>query len=105
MRRHTAIASLAALLFSAGGAIADDNHAGHHQVGKVAFANSCSPAVQADLLRGVAMLHSFWYSAGEQTFREVLAKDPGCAIATWGIAAILMQNPLVGIGALPQGAV
>jgi hypothetical protein len=108
VRRHTVSASLAALLFSAGSAIADDSHgshAGHDQVGKVVFANSCAPAVQADFLRGVAMLHSFWYSAGEQTFREVLAKDPDCAIATWGIAAILMQNPLAGIGALPQGAV
>lgn len=105
MRRHTALASLAALLCSAGSAIADDTHAGHDQVGKVAFANSCTPAVQADFLRGVAMLHSFWYSAGEQTFRAVLEKDPGCAIATWGIAAILMQNPLAGVGALPQGAV
>ena len=107
MRRHTAFASLAALLFSAGSAIADDTHTVHaspHQVGQVAFANSCAPAVQADFLRGVAMLHSFWYSAGEQTFRAVLAKDPGCAIATWGIAAILMQNPLAGIGALPHGA-
>src|SRR5690349_16094637 len=107
-RRHTVPASLAALLFSAGSAIADDNHGGHvgqDQVGKVVFANSCAPAVQADFLRAVAMLHSFWYSAGEQTFREVLAKDPDCAIATWGIAAILMQNPLAGVGALPQGAV
>ncbi|MBK1657082.1 hypothetical protein [Paracraurococcus ruber] len=79
-------------------------HAGHGDVGKVAFANSCAPTVQADFARGVAMLHSFWYSAAEETFRSVLARDPGCAIATWGIAAILMQNPLAGIGASPQGA-
>ena len=29
------------------------------QLGKVEFPNSCSPAVQEKLLRGVAMLHSF----------------------------------------------
>lgn len=44
------------------------------------------------------MLHSFRYGESEKTFREVLAQDPSCAIATWGIAAILMSNPLTGIG-------
>jgi hypothetical protein len=30
------------------------------QVGKVQFANSCSPVVQEKLLLGIAMLHSFY---------------------------------------------
>jgi hypothetical protein len=65
-----------------------DAHTGHVMaVGTVNFANSCTQAVQADFARGVAMLHSFWYSAGDQAFREVLAKDPDCAIAHWGIAS------------------
>ena len=50
------------------------------------------------------MLHSFWYSAGEKAFRDVLKDDPQCAIATWGIASILMSNPLAGQGASPKGA-
>src|SRR5205814_6057916 len=54
--------------------------------------------------RGVAMLHSFRYGEGERTFREALAQDPSCAIATWGIAAILMSNPLAGAGSSPDGA-
>jgi hypothetical protein len=78
-------------------AFAQHTEAGHdkpdmpgmqHHLGTVAFANSCSPAAQPDLLRGVAMLHSFWYSAGEQAFRDALLKDPRCAIADWGIAAL-----------------
>lgn len=73
-------------------------------IGTVAFENSCSPAVQADLLRSIAMLHSFWYSAGEQMFRAVLANDPGCAIADWGIAALMMNNALNGIGSNPVEA-
>ena len=72
------------------------------QLGKVDFQNSCSPAVQETFQRGVAMLHSFWYTEAEKTFREVLAGDPSCAIAAWGIAAILMSNPLGGVG--PQRA-
>ena len=50
------------------------------------------------------MLHSFRYAETEKAFREVLVQDPSCAIATWGIAAILMSNPLAGIGPSPQWA-
>src|SRR6266480_2435853 len=74
------------------------------RVGKVAFPNSCSPAVQEKLLRGIAMLHSFYYSATQRAFEEVAAEDPSCAIAAWGYASILMSNPLQGIGASPKAA-
>lgn len=72
-------------------------------LGKVAFANSCSPAVQADFERGVALLHSFWFQEGRKAFQEVLDRDPGCAIATWGIAAIDIGNPFAA-GASPAQA-
>lgn len=74
------------------------------QLGKVEFPNSCSPAVQEKFLRGVAMLHSFWWSAGERTFEEVAAEDHSCGIAAWGFASILMSNPLAGSGASPKDA-
>jgi hypothetical protein len=62
------------------------------QLGTVSFANSCSEAVQPELQRAVKLLHSFWWEQGERAFRDVLAKDPSCAIATWGIASILLGN-------------
>ncbi len=62
------------------------------QLGKVSFANSCAPATQASFERAVALLHSFWWREGERAFREVLERDPNCAIATWGIATILIGN-------------
>jgi tetratricopeptide (TPR) repeat protein len=74
------------------------------QLGTVEFPNSCSPAVQVTFKRAVAMLHSFRYAETEKTFREVLAQDPSCAIATWGIAAILMDNPLAAVGPSAQWA-
>lgn len=90
---------------------ADEDHVGHHMaamqntvVGQVDFPNSCAPAVQDDFIRGVAMVHSFWYSVGEQVFRHVLAADPSCVIADWGIASLMMDNPLAGIGASPANA-
>src|SRR6478735_7670589 len=89
-----------------GGPAHADDHAHMHgdHLGKVSFQTSCDPKVQPAFERAVAMLHSFWYSAGEQAFRDVLRDDPGCAIATWGIASILMSNPLAGQGASPKGA-
>ncbi|HEY3066063.1 MAG TPA: hypothetical protein VGL09_09745 [Methylomirabilota bacterium] len=74
------------------------------QLGSVDFANSCRPAVQTAFQQAVAMLHSFWYVEAEKTFRDVLAHDPSCGIATWGIAATLMSNPLGAIGPSPPAA-
>jgi tetratricopeptide (TPR) repeat protein len=95
--------SLAAVLPAMSPAHDTDTQSG--PLGKVSFPTSCDPKVQADFERAVAMLHSFWYSAGEQAFRDVLKKDPGCSIAAWGIASILMSNPLAGQGAAPKDAV
>ncbi len=53
-------------------------------LGKVFFPASCNRKVQAQFERAVAMLHSFWYSAGETAFRDVLKDDPQCAIARGG---------------------
>ena len=83
---------------------ANDSDSQSGPLGKVAFPTSCDPKVQPRFERAVAMLHSFWYSAGEKAFRDVLKDDPQCAIATWGIASILMSNPLAGQGASPKGA-
>ncbi|MDH4259819.1 MAG: nuclear transport factor 2 family protein [Gammaproteobacteria bacterium] len=76
----------------------------HEHLGTVEFANSCAASVQEPFQRAVAMLHSFRYLETEKAFREVLAEDPSCAVADWGIAAILMSNPLAGVGPSPDWA-
>jgi len=96
--------SLLLVLAVPGAANAHDTDSQTGPLGKVTFATSCDPKVQPAFERAVAMLHSFWYSAGEAAFRQVLKDDPQCAIATWGIASILMSNPLAGQGASPKGA-
>ena len=70
-------------------------HTGHEKLGQVNFANTCSPAVQADLNRAVALLHSFWWGATIKAFNEVAQKDPSCGIAHWGVAMALLDNPFV----------
>jgi hypothetical protein len=73
----------ATLVFACTLAQAHEADSDKGRLGEVHFPTSCDPAVAAEFDRGVAMLHSFWYSAAEATFRDVLAKDPNCAIATW----------------------
>jgi hypothetical protein len=63
------------------------------QLDRVSFANSCGAAVQPAFERAVALLHSFLWGEGGKAFADVLARDPTCAIATWGIAAIAIGNP------------
>ena len=105
MTRSAARCALLSILFAAAGAaVADDGDKQSGSLGKVKFQNSCSPAVQAKLQRGVAMLHSFYYTAAEKAFEEVAAEDSRCAIAAWGFASILMSNPLAGQGASPKDA-
>ena len=103
--RIAPIAAAAALTMVLGDpSLGHEVEEGKGQLGKVNFANSCDVKVQQELQRAVAMLHSFWFSAGEKAFRHVLDDDPSCGIATFGIAAILMNNPLAGQGASPKDA-
>ena len=96
--------SFAVTLAVHGVAHAHDTDSQAGPLGKVTFATSCDSKVQPSFERAVAMLHSFWFSAGEKAFRDVLAEDPKCAIAAWGVAEILMNNPMAGQGASPKGA-
>src|SRR5881398_3219890 len=54
--------------------------------GKVEFPISCTPAVQSEFSRGVALLHSFFYEEARRVFTFVAERDPKCAMAQWGIA-------------------
>jgi len=100
-RNHLAAPLLALSLAAATAAWAQTIGKPPEQLGKVSFANSCAPAVRATFERAVALMHSFWFQESERTFREVLKRDPSCAIATWGIATMLMGNP-TGAGSSPQ---
>ena len=76
---------------------ADDDMHGHHhdateKLGKVSFPIACGVGSQAEFERGVALLHSFGYEEAEEQFTEVMKKDPGCAMAHWGIAMSLFHQ-------------
>jgi hypothetical protein len=62
------------------------SHSAPEKLGKVSFPISCAPAVQEQFDRGVALLHSFAYTASEDAFQGVAELDPRCAMAHWGMA-------------------
>ena len=61
-------------------------------IGHVAFPTSCSAKAQADIEKGVALLHSFWYEEATKTFDAAVTDDPACAMAHWGQAMSLFHQ-------------
>jgi len=81
-------------------------HPAPEQLGKVHFVTSCATAVQAQFDRGIALLHSFMYSAAENAFKSVVQADPQCAIAHWGIAMTFFHQlwePPISAASIPLG--
>jgi hypothetical protein len=104
MTRSVAVA-VACLLSLQTFAMAQHDHAGPaDQVGSasVNFQTSCAPALKADFNRAVALLHSFWFAQAITAFNDILAKDPRCAMAHWGIALSHWGNPFAGLRTAQQ---
>ena len=91
--KHIVLVSLAALVAADQGS-AQHAHAPSEQLGSVHFPTSCDTAVASRFDRGVALLHSFEFGASIRVFNEVLAADPMCAMAHWGIALSRWTNPM-----------
>ena len=70
----------------------------------VNFETSCAPEVAGAFNRAVALLHSFWFTEAIGAFGGVLAQDPACAMAHWGIALSEWGNPFAGLKAPEQVA-
>jgi tetratricopeptide (TPR) repeat protein len=65
-------------------------------LGRVVFPVSCSSEAQRRFEYAMAVLHSFWWEAGDRAFNAVLASDSSCAIAHWGLALNAWGNPFAG---------
>ena len=62
-------------------------------LGTVHFATSCNETAQRRFDRAMRYQHSFWYTESKDIYQETLKADPECAIAYWGIALSLLNNP------------
>jgi hypothetical protein len=87
--KQSAAFALTMLLAAIVPAAAQEEHHDHpapERLGTVIFPTSCAPGSNAGFVRGVALMHSFAYSAARHAFMEVAEKDPNCAMAYWGEA-------------------
>ena len=84
----TSIALVLVLVAITGPALAQD------KLGKVTFPTSCDAKVQSQFERGVAMLHSYWFTEARKVFDAVIQQDPKCAMGYWGLAVNYLGNSL-----------
>jgi tetratricopeptide (TPR) repeat protein len=63
------------------------------KLGRVHFATSCKETAPRRFDRAMRYQHSFWYAESKEIYEEALKADPECAIAYWGIALSLLNNP------------
>ncbi|MGZ4890348.1 MAG: hypothetical protein ACXWBH_14295 [Candidatus Angelobacter sp.] len=78
-----------------------DHRTPPENLGKVNFRTSCSKVVQPQFDRAVALMHSFQFARDIEAFNAILASDPSCAMADWGIALSNWGNPFAA-GLKPQ---
>ncbi|RYD16038.1 MAG: hypothetical protein EOP90_04345 [Lysobacteraceae bacterium] len=62
-----------------------------HSGGQVRLPVSCNAASQAGFDRALTLLHHMTYPQAREAFAEVVAAEPDCAMAHWGIAMTLFQ--------------
>src|ERR1700733_1965641 len=73
--------------------------------GKVHFATTCNEIAQRRFDRAMRYQHSFWYAESKEIYQEAIKADADCAIAYWGVALALLNNPHSAVPApnLPLG--
>ena len=75
----------------------DHTHTGQFgTLGRVPFPVSCAAEARPRFEHAMAVLHSFWWQAGDSAFAAVLAADSTCAMAHWGLALNAWGNPFAG---------
>lgn len=85
-----ALAVLSWVAAASAGSTADDER---EALGEVSFPVSCDAAVRPAFNRAMAQFHSFWFGPARESFTAILAQDPSCGIAHWGIAMVSLGNP------------
>ncbi len=93
MARATLSATVVLTLVTSHGIAQEHPHESGEKLGTVHFATSCNEVVEKEFNRAVALLHSFQFSRAIEGFNAVLAEDPTCGIAHWGIALSDWSNP------------
>lgn len=88
MKRMSAILFVSGFLFFSPAIFAK-------QLGQVQFPIACSAQSQTDFNDALALVHHMMYIQAEAKFNAIIAKDPNCAMAYWGLA-LTQTQPLWG---------
>src|SRR5688572_18682175 len=56
------------------------------EFGSSEFTTTCTGNTKDDFNLAVRLLHSFEYDEAEKAFAKVIDREPGCAMAYWGVA-------------------
>ncbi|MFO7696064.1 MAG: hypothetical protein R6X16_02775, partial [Anaerolineae bacterium] len=65
------------------------------RLGTIHFPVSCNATAQEAFDRAMALYHSFHWREVKTAFDAVLEADPSCAMAYWGHALALLDNPFI----------
>ena len=105
MRELLLTATFAAIATFGAGSPAAAQDTADQKLGKVHFATTCNEVAQRRFDRAMRYQHSFWYAESREIYQEAIKADSTCAIAYWGIALSLLNNPHSAIPApnLPLG--
>jgi hypothetical protein len=75
------------------GLVQVDHEFSPERLGTVSFSTSCSAVMESQFNRAVALMHSFQFAGAIEGFHVILASDPSCSMAYWGIALSSWGNP------------
>lgn len=64
------------------------------RLGVARFETSCGWRSQHEFVVATSLLHLFQFADAEDAYRQIVAHDPNCAIAYWGIAMSRLGDPL-----------
>jgi protein SCO1/2 len=64
------------------------------RLGVIRFPISCGWLSQRDFTTATSLLHLFQFADAEQVYSGIVRRDPGCAMAYWGIAISRLGNPI-----------
>ncbi len=90
--RHYLLPACALLFIAASAAQYKPLDGVPEKLGTVDFAVSCNTEAQRHFTRGVSLYHSYYWPEARKAFSAAAQTDPGCAMAHWGQAIVLMGN-------------
>jgi protein SCO1/2 len=98
-------AALSTLVIGATLAFAAWYMARDERLGVLDFPISCAWQDQREFTRATSLLHLFEFAEAEAGYATLARRDPGCAMAYWGIAMSRLKNPIFALPSADDVAV